>query len=535
MRRAVGISGRASGETFHRLLEIVNSIPAVDAHTHVQDDLTDFAAETARGNIVGTQASINAPSSTVIEEGIRRRRLVRRTMMDATHALFYSWFAEIAEGANDRLDEAIRLIGSNTDGERRRAGRFLLQELWDSRYSEYAEWIRIMFRQYDGVPADIDPLDPSRYDLVCDAVAAQRHDMAFAERLLASNNITSYVTSIENRDKIPSVRPVHPSQVDLSFSTHSHAWSMFDFNGLLWPERATDFGLFTQGHKFEAEKYLLHLEEYLECPISSVRQLKDAVRGFFFRVLRSPKSNPKSRVLYVDGFQAEDFRFSRPYSSATVNHAIRHYKAQLEGDLRKQVVACVAEAMLEALDDIGGEYRDTGARFGCCLQLCGGATHFMDWAREIQSIPAAIPRLAQDEYPVWARFPNVHFEYISAHESLYSDLAAAAKQVGNVSAGPWWHLFHQHQIAGMIYDQLRMGPISAIACGFTDARFVEMLAAKYRSLRLAVADALALLVDDEHSTLHHDFEAARVVAKEILFDNPSEVHHIPREERVEIS
>lgn len=87
---------------------------------------------------------------------------------------------------------------------------------------------------------------------------------------------------------------------------------MFDFNGLLWPERATDFGLFTQGHKYQAEKYLLHLQEYFEREIGSVEQLKDAVHAFFFRILRSPKSNPRSRVLYVDGFQAEDFRFSLP-------------------------------------------------------------------------------------------------------------------------------------------------------------------------------------------------------------------------------
>ena len=517
----------APRDSFHRLVEIIDSIPAVDAHTHIQDDLTSFTATTARQNLAGTQASMNTPSSTVLEVGIRQGRLVRRTMMDATHVLFYSWFAEIAEGANNRLNEAIRLLGANTDGERRQAGRFLLQELGDSRYSEYAEWIRFMFHQYDGVPAGIDPLDPSRFDLVCDAVAAQRHDAAFSERLLASHHITSYVTSIENRDRIPLVPPVHPSQVDLSLSTHPEAWSMFDFNGLLWPERATDFGLFTQGHKFQAEKYILHLEEYLERAIGSADQLKDAVRGFFFRILRSPNSNPNSRVLYVDGFQAEDFRFSTPYSSATVDHAIRHHKAQLEGELRKQAVACVAEAMLEALDDIGREYKDSGARFGCCIQLCGGATHFMDWAREIQSIPAAIPRLAQDEYPVWARFPNVHFEYICAHESLYSDMAGAAKQVGNVSTGPWWHFFHRHQIARMLRDQLSMGPIGSIACGFTDARFVEMLAAKYRSLRLAVADALALLVDDRYSTLYQDFDAARGVAEKILFENPSAVHHIP--------
>jgi hypothetical protein len=521
------MSGNVKSDVFHRLVDIVNSIPAVDAHTHIQDDLTDFTAELTRQNIAGTQAGMNRPSDSILQEGLRRGRLVRRTMMDATHALFYSWFAEIVEGANNRLDEAMRLIGANSDQERKNAGLFLLRELHDSRFSEYAEWIRFMFRQYNGVSDGIDPLDPAHFDAVWDAVAAQRHDPGLSGRILAANNVTAYVTSIENRNKVPSVPPIHPSQVDLEFCTHPEAWSMFDFNGLLWPERATDFGLFTQGHKFEAEKYLLHLEEYLEAPIGSVRQLKDSVHGFFFRILRSPRTNPKSRILYVDGFQAEGFRFSRPYSSATVDHAIRHYKAQLEGDLRQQVVACVAEAMLETLEDIGREYKQAGERFGCCIQLCGGATHFMDWAREIQSIPAPIPRLAQDEYPVWSKFPNVHFEYISAHEALYSDLAAAAKQVGNVSAGPWWHFFHRHQIARMLRDQLSQGPVGSIACGFTDARFVEMLAAKYRSLRLAVVDALASLVEDEYSALHGDFDAAREVASDILLVNPCAVHHIP--------
>jgi hypothetical protein len=91
-------------------------------------------------------------------------------MMDATHALFYSWFAEVAEGANNRLDAAIRAIGTNTDAERREAGRFILGEFRDSRYSEYAEWRRFMFRLYRGVPPGIDPLDPAHFDTVFDAV-----------------------------------------------------------------------------------------------------------------------------------------------------------------------------------------------------------------------------------------------------------------------------------------------------------------------------------------------------------------------------
>jgi hypothetical protein len=510
-----------------QLVEAANATPAVDAHTHVQDDLLDFDAKMAQGNLAGTQASFNRPSKKVVEESVKRGRMVRRTMTDIAHGLFYSWFAQIAEGTGGKLNDAIALFGKNTDKERRQAAKYMLEQLWDSRYSEYAEWIRYMFRLYDGVPKGIDPLKAENCEKVADAIAAQRHDPKFAAGVLENHNIKAYVTSIENRDKVPLTPPVHPGDVKLSYCTHPEAWNMFDFNGFIWPERATDFGLFTQGHKFQAERYIVHLEEYLEKEIKSIEGLKDAVREFFFKIIRSPKSNPKSRILYVDGFQAQDWRFSRPYSSATVDWAIHHHRDQLDGDTRNQVISCVAEALLEALNEIGAEYKKEGSDFGCCLQLCGGARHFMDWAREIQSIPEYIPNLAQDEYPVWARFPNVHFEYISAHEMLYNDMANAAKQVPNVSAGPWWHYFRRHKIARMIRDQLSMGPIRSIACGFTDARFVEMIVAKYRSMRLAVADALAMLVSDPYSTLYKDVDAATQVMKEMLYTNPAEVHHIP--------
>jgi hypothetical protein len=106
-------------------------------------------------------------------------------------------------------------------------------------------------------------------------------------------------------------------------------------------------------------------------------------------------------------------------------------------------------------------------------------------------------------------------------------MANAAKQVGNVSAGPWWHYFRRHKIARMVRDQLSMGPLRAIACGFTDARFVEMVAAKYGSMRLGIADALTDLVADKFSSLYLDFEAAQRVMTELLLTNPAEVHSIP--------
>jgi hypothetical protein len=510
-----------------RLQEMAMATPVIDAHTHIQDDLTGFTRERAAGNLAGTQASVNKPPASLVEAGIRQGRLVRRTMMDATHGLFYSWFSQIVEGAGNRLDEGIRKIGANTEAERRAAGQFMVEQLQGSRYSEYAEWLRYMYRLYPGLPQDVDPLDPAHFNLVAEAVASRRNQPEFAGEVLQNHQVRAYVTSIENRDRVPLSPPVRPGAVDLSHSTHAEAWNMFDINGFIWPERATDFGLFTAGHKFEAERYILHLEEYFEREIRNVATLQDATQAFFWRILRSPKANPDSRILYVDGFHAQNWRFSQPWSKTTVDWSLAHARTQLDGEHRRQVIACVAEGMLAALDDIGRERRQAGAPYGVCLQLCGGARHFLDWAREIQSMPEYIPNLPQDEYPVWSRYPNVHFEYMAAHEMLYNDLANAAKQVGNLSVGPWWHYFRRHKIARMVRDQISMGPLKSIACGFTDARFVEMVAAKYQTLRLGVADALAELVADQYSSLYHDFEAAGKVMKELLFTNPAAVHYIP--------
>ena len=198
-----------------KLCELAMATPVIDAHTHVQDDLTSFTPELAAGNLAGTQAALNRPTRNVVQEGLRQGRLVRRTMTDATHGLFYSWFAQIAEGAGNRLDEAIARVGSNTEEERRAAGKFLLEQLHDSRYSEYAEWLRYMFRLYRGVPADIDPLLPAHFDAVADAIAAERHKPEFAARVLESHHVRAYVTSIENRDRVPLTPPVRPKDVDL--------------------------------------------------------------------------------------------------------------------------------------------------------------------------------------------------------------------------------------------------------------------------------------------------------------------------------
>jgi hypothetical protein len=135
--------------------------------------------------------------------------------------------------------------------------------------------------------------------------------------------------------------------------------------------------------------------------------------------------------------------------------------------------------------------------------------------------------MPQDAYSLWVTYPNIHFEYIIAHEQLYKDFSNAAKQVGNISVGPWWHFFRKHNIANMLYDQLTMGPVSSVASGFTDARFVEMLAAKYMSVRHGVAAALAEMVDDPFSSMYKKEEKAAELMEEILHKNPAKVHHLP--------
>ena len=515
----------ARHETIKRLFDEACNIGVVDAHTHIQDDLKDFDQAMAAQNLAGTQASINAFPDYVVQAGLNQRRLVRRTMTDATHGCLYSWFAEVAEGRRGRLDTILKAVGQNSEAERKKVGALLVEELQDSRYSEYAEWLRFMFSMYgdSGCP---DPLDPAAFDKVYDLVKQRRNDPDFAAGVLKQNNIVCYVTSIENRDKIPAdPRQAHIGQVDLAHATHPEAYSMFDAHYLMWPEGATDFGLFTGGHKYEGEKYLLNLERMLGAAISDVRSLKAGVKEFLAKILYSPTHNPDSRVRYTNLFHPMDYRLGRPYDTAAVNRTIRFNKDFVRGDDLNQLRAVATEAMLEVLNEIGADLRRAGEEYGSCLQIAIGVTYFMDQSREVQSFPMYAAGLPQEEYAVWANYPNIHFEYIVAHEQLYADFSNAAKQVGNLSVGPWWHFFRKHKIAAMLYDQLSMGPLSSVASGFTDARFVEMLAAKYRSVRWAVAAALAEFVDDPASSMNHD--GAVVAMRTILFDNPAKVHHLP--------
>ena len=520
----------ATNATVEDLYKASLEVEVFDPHTHIQDDLVGFDARMAQENLAGTQASFNNFPSEVIQASLDNRRLVRRTMMDPTHGLAYSWFAQAAEGSAGRMDEIIAAIGANSSSERANVGRMLLADLHESRYSEYAEWIRTMFGFYlEGE----DLLDPDAFDDVAAAMREQRNDPAFVEQILAQHRIRGYVTSIENRSEIP-LDPgaiVTIRDIDVAHSTHPEAYNMFDANYLVWPEGATDFGLFFAGHKYESESYLHNLEEAFGTTVESPAQLRDAVHDFFWQALWSPRTNPTSRIRYTDLVHPIHANLNEPIDSARVATAMRYRKGQLHGDDLCQVVAFVSKSMLEALDDIGREIKAEGHRFGSCLQVCLGVTYFMDTSREIQSFPVYRPGMPQDAYALWEAYPNIHFEYIIANEQLYSDFSNAAKQVANVSVGPWWHYVRRHKIAHMLYDQLSMGPISSIASGITDARFVEMLAAKYDSVRRGVATALAGLVDDPWSSLHQKHDKAVELMREILFDNPLAVHHIPIESR----
>jgi hypothetical protein len=499
-------------------------MPVVDAHTHIQDDLTDFDAALAAGNLAGTQASVNAYSREVIDAGLAQGRLVRRTMMDVTHGCFYSWFAEIAEGRRGRLDAIIEAIGDNSVDRRRQVGRMLVHELHDSRFTEYAEWLRFMFRLYDAV--DFDPLDPHNFDRLWEIVAKQRNDPAFAARVLQENNIVSYVTSIENRDRL-SMDPLKAdvAQIDLAYATHPEAYSMFDLHYLIWPEGATDLGFFLAGRKYEAEKYLLHIERFIGRTIRNGNDFKEGIKDRLLSILYSPTHNPSSRIRYSNVFYPIDYRLVRPCDPSSINAAIRFRKNCVHADDLKHLTALATTAVLEALDDIGADMKRNGEEYGSCLQMAVGVTYFMDTSREIQSMPVYAAGIPQDDYPAWMNYPNINFEYIVAHQQLYEDFSNAAKQVGNVSVGPWWHFFRNRKIAAMMVDQLTMGPISSIASGFTDARFVEMLVAKYRSVRWGIAAALAEMVDDPSSSMQED--AAMDVMQSILFENPAKLHHLP--------
>ncbi|MFT5108667.1 MAG: hypothetical protein ACI8XO_000780 [Verrucomicrobiales bacterium] len=79
---------------------------------------------------------MNAYPEHIITAALERGTLVRRTMMDVAHGCFYSWFAEIVEGNCGQLDAAIGARGDNSEAERSRAGKMLISELQDGRFTK---------------------------------------------------------------------------------------------------------------------------------------------------------------------------------------------------------------------------------------------------------------------------------------------------------------------------------------------------------------------------------------------------------------
>jgi len=516
---------RAPVKLIEELFEASMQIDVVDAHTHIQDDIPNIGNIEDISVLSGTQASFNTIPDGVLKASKKSGILPRRLMMDATHGLSYSWFLQIAEGGGGVADAVIRTIKEGGSDSRRQAGKMLIEALQPSRYTEYAEWLRTMFSFYVDDP-ELDTLDPANYERVCEAIDSKRNDPALAQKILREHRVSGYVTSIENRGNIPFGRIPKPSEVDLSAAVHPETCNMFDAMYLIWPEGATDFGLFLGGHKYEAERYLLNLEEMLGVSIESADDFKKGIKTFLRSILWSPKTNPDSRVRYTDIFLPMDFKLNAEYDLTTVNAAIRFNKECLRQEQRTHLCALAAEALLETLNEIGREIKDSGCEYGSCLQIAQGVDYFMDRSREIQSFSAYRPGLPQGSYSLWLKYPNIHFEYILAHEGLYRDFANAAKQVSNISVGPWWHMVRKEPMARMFYEQLTSGPVNSIASGFTDARFVEMLAAKYQSVRRALSAALAEMVSDPSSSLYGKNHEAIALMKTILYDEPVKKHHL---------
>ena len=86
-----------------RLQGLVMATPVIDAHTHVQDDLIGFSAKDAAGKLEGTQAAVNRPSKSVVEEadvlelrGLLENHL-RHTGSTVARRLLYNWSASLKQ------------------------------------------------------------------------------------------------------------------------------------------------------------------------------------------------------------------------------------------------------------------------------------------------------------------------------------------------------------------------------------------------------------------------------------------------------
>ncbi len=502
------------------LLDSSAESPRVDCHTHVQGDLFNFTAEVARSNLIGSQsAGLNSYPDEVIEMAIRSGRLVRRTMIDAVPA--YSWFVQLALGQGADFYKISSM-------DRRDMGKALIKALQPCRYSERAGWLRNMLSRYDGVKAQgdsFDVLDPVNFDIVYDAVIAQRNDPVFADKILKDDNIVALVTSLENASHVP-LKLESGSEyeqlkaIDLSVGMHPEMYYMLDVHYIVCPDSATDLGPYFLGCKYDVENYITNIENRLGVNIEDADDLKKAMKEWIFNVISSP-SNPNSRVLYANTFQPIDRRLNTEIDKSDVNNVIKNHKSKLNKLQVSIVSAYATQAILEALDEIGSELKKQNG-LGVCFQIAIGVDYFIDRDREIMAFKAYQPRIPKDEEPIWRRYPNIIFEYLVADEKLQEDFLDASKQVPNVIVGPWWQGFHSRSIASMVQTLVWESSINKFAGGISDARYVTMIGAKGESVKYGLSTGLAICVSEGRLPMN----VAKEYMKDALYTNPARVHNI---------
>jgi hypothetical protein len=493
----------------------------VDCHTHVQGDIFNFTAEMAKDNLIGSQsAGLHKYPDDVIEKSIKSGRLVRRTMMDAVPA--YSWFVQLALGQGADFYNI-------TGMDKREMGRALVKALQPCRYSERAGWLNNMLNRYDGVKSQgisFDALDPDNFDIVYDAISAQRNDPLFADQILKDDNIVALVTSLENASHVPlklnaGSEAGQLKSIDLSGAMHPEIYYMLDIHYIVCPEKATDLGPYFLGCKYDTENYLTNIEKRLGVNISNASDLKKAIKGWIQNVILSP-SNPKSRVLYANTFQPIDRRFNTEITESDVTNIIEKHKGKLDDSDINVVSSYATQAILEGLNEIGAELKKENG-IGVCLQIAIGVDYFIDKDREIMAFKAYQPRIPKDEEKVWRKHPNIIFEYLVADEKLQEDFMDSAKQVPNIIVGPWWQGFGARTIARMVESMVWESSINKFAGGISDARYITMIGAKGESVRNGLAAGLAICVSQGRLPM----KVAIQYMNEILYTNPAKVHNIP--------
>ncbi len=505
------------------LLGVAEGYPRVDCHTHVQGDLFNFNQETASKNLIGSQsAGLNQYPPDVIQKSIETGRLVRRTMIDAVPS--YSWFVQLALGNGLDFDEAIKM-------DRKVMGKAILSALVPSKFSERAGWIRHMYNRYDGIKSrgdEFDPLDPTNFDIVYDAVSAQRNDPVFADNILKEDNIVALVTSLENASHAP-LRLEYGKEaemlksIDLSIGLHPEIYYMLDVHYIVCPEKATDLGPYFLGCKYQTENYLINIENRLGSIINNASDLRKTIKDWIYGIIRSP-SNPDSRVLYANTFQPIDRRLNVNVEETEINNIIKNHKAHLDSSQLMIVSAYATQSILEALNEIGAEIKKNNGP-GVCFQIAIGVDYFIDPEREITAFKAYQPRIPRDEEPIWKKYRNIIFEYLVADEKLLEDFMDAAKQVPNVIVSSWWQGFGSRSIAHIVSTMAWESSLNKFAGGISDGRYVEMLGAKGDSVRKGIAAGLAQCVSQGRLPLI----SAENYMRDLLYTYPVMIHNIPFE------